>query len=210
MSNFSVQVGELKSPFSVHKYSQDRRHHQRVHVNLLGRFMKEDKQEFPCRLLNISPGSAAMLAPMDVDEGENIIAYFDHIGGIEGVVTRTFEGGFAIKLKASLYKKEKLAEQLTWLANRNILDEEEDRRHIRIVPNTSMSKIHLANGASKPCKIIDVSVSGASVALQDPPDLGVELQLGKMKGRVVRHHHHGIGIEFTDIQRPSAIRRHFG
>ena len=32
--------------------------------------------------------------------GERIVAYFDHIGGIEGHVVRLFDGGFAIELQA--------------------------------------------------------------------------------------------------------------
>ncbi|MDH3581341.1 MAG: PilZ domain-containing protein, partial [Hyphomicrobiales bacterium] len=42
---------------------QDRRRHQRVNVPLNGRFMRADKQEFPCSVTNVSPGGLALLAP---------------------------------------------------------------------------------------------------------------------------------------------------
>ena len=38
----------------------DRRRFQRVKVNLLGRFMLEDRHEYPCQTADISPGSAAL------------------------------------------------------------------------------------------------------------------------------------------------------
>ena len=38
----------------------ERRRHQRVRVVLLGRFMLENHQEYPCQSMNISPGGIAM------------------------------------------------------------------------------------------------------------------------------------------------------
>ncbi len=194
----------------IKKRLTERRRFQRVHVNLLGRFMRQDKEEFPCRLLNVSPGSVAIMAPVPLEQDERVIAYFDHIGRIEGTTTRTFDGGFALQLNVSAYKKEKLAEKLTWLANRTLLEVDEDRRHIRIVPNTSGIKLKYSDGRSRLCKVLDISISGASIAIKDRPALGMELIVGKMRGRVVRHHQQGVGIEFMDIQNPSAVRRHFG
>lgn len=189
---------------------KDRRRHQRVSVNLLGRFMRENKSEYPCRLLNISPGGVALMAPIAAESDEHIIVYFDHVGRIEGDVKRVFEGGFALKLRASEYKREKLAGQLTWLANRKILNLSDDRKHERFVPQNGIQTLSLPNGHKRSCQLLDLSISGASVAMKDPPELGVEISLGRMRGRVVRHHNKGIGIEFTDIQNPKALQKHFG
>ena len=99
----------------------DRRRHKRICVTLLGRFMRESKEEHPCKLIDISAGGAAVMSPVAVPVGERVVAYFDHIGGIEGMVVRAFDGGFAIKINATQHKREKLAAQLTWLANRSEL-----------------------------------------------------------------------------------------
>jgi hypothetical protein len=40
--------------------NQERRRHQRVKVMLTGRFMREDRQEFPCQTVNMSPGGVAL------------------------------------------------------------------------------------------------------------------------------------------------------
>jgi hypothetical protein len=47
--------------------------------------------------------------------------------------------------------------------------------------------------------VIDLSLSGVSVETAEWPALGEEVMVGKMRGRVVRHHEMGIAVEFTDI-----------
>jgi PilZ domain-containing protein len=45
-------------------HAQERRRHQRVRVNLLGRYMLADRREFPCQVINMSPGGMALIAPI--------------------------------------------------------------------------------------------------------------------------------------------------
>src|SRR4030088_742236 len=114
--------------------ADERRRFQRVRVNLLGRYMLADRREFPCQVANMSPGGMAVVAPVAGQPGERVIAYVDHLGRLEGVIARQFENGFAMTIAATMRKRDKLAAQLTWLANRHILGLPEDRRHERIVP----------------------------------------------------------------------------
>jgi hypothetical protein len=188
----------------------DRRRHKRVNITLLGRFMRANKQEFPCKLVDISVGGAAMMSPVAVDNDERIVAYFDHIGGIEGTVARTFDGGFAIRLAATAHKREKLAAQLTWLINRNARLVADDRRHKRNLPGNERSSLQLDEGIVIPCRVLDISISGASLETQARPEIGREVMLGKLRARVTRHHASGIGVQFLDIQNPAALRRYFG
>jgi hypothetical protein len=192
------------------RITPDRRRHKRISVTLLGRFMRESKQEHACKLIDISAGGAAVTSPVAVTIGERIVAYFDHVGGIEGEVVREFEGGFAFKIHATSHKREKLAAQLTWLANRGELDDEASRRHDRIAPNVGESTLHLAEGIALTCRVLDISISGASIATPARPDIGTEVVLGKLRARVVRHHPQGFGVQFIDIQNPTALRRYFG
>lgn len=192
------------------RVAPDRRRHKRITVPLLGRFMRESRQEYPCKLLDISAGGAAILAPVTIALGERVVAYFDHIGGIEGAVVREFEGGFAFKISATAHKREKLAAQLTWLFNRSELDGAEERRHERIAPANGLSSLQLAEGIVLSCRVLDISISGASIATPARPELGTEVVLGKLRGRVVRHHTQGFGIQFLDIQNPAVLRRNFG
>lgn len=192
------------------RITPDRRRFHRVKIRLLGRFMRENLREYPCQVINMSPGDVALLSPVAGELGERIVVYIDHIGRVEGEVTRLFEGGFALRMHATSYKREKIANQLTWLINRDRLNLSEDRRYERVVPKNPFTKITLPDGQAHNCRVLDVSLSGASVAITPKPPVGADVLLGLMRGRVVRHHEHGIGIEFLDVQDQAAIRRHFG
>jgi hypothetical protein len=188
----------------------DRRRHKRYPVSLLGRFMRANKQEFPCRLNDISVGGASLMSPVEVEMGERIVAYLDEIGGIEGEVVRIFDGGFAISLKASQHKREKLANQITWLVNKDQLGGAFGRRHQRIEVLNKTSTLKLADGTSVDCRVLDVSLSGASIGTEARPAIGDIVMFGKLRCKVMRYHDRGIGVQFLDIPDPEALRRYFG
>ena len=190
----------------------DRRRFRRVHVDLLGRFMRADKQEFSCRMYDISIGGCALLTqtPVPVEPGEKVIAYFDQLGRLEGPVARIFDGGFAMTLQASIHRREKLCATLTWLVNKGELPGIDERRHERNTPTNDMGELKLDEGIVVACRILDVSISGASVATDARPVPGQVVMLGKLRARVVRHHETGLALEFLDVQNPSALRRSFG
>ena len=192
------------------KIVPDRRRHRRARVSVFGRFMREDKQEYPCQVVNMSAGGMAIIAPVSVKDGERIVAYLDNLGRIEGIVVRSFEGGFAVHILASLYKRERIANLLTWLINQKSLGLGEERKHERIVPRINASKLIMPNGDVHNCRVIDVSLSGASVACTVKPPLGTMVILGRMRGRVVRHHELGIALQFIELQDPDSLARTFG
>jgi|SRR6266849_1640766 len=180
--------------------SEERRRFQRVRVNLLGRYMLADRREFPCQVANMSPGGMALIAPVCGLTGQRVIAYVDHVGRLEGVIARQFENGFAMTISATMRKRDKLAAQLTWLANRHILGLPEDRRHGRIAPSNPAGRLILANGVNIACRVVDISQSGCAVSTDQRPEIGSPITIGKTPGRVVRHLEDGIAIEFTRLQ----------
>ncbi len=183
----------------------DRRTFQRVKLKLYGRFMLEDRTEHPCQVYEISPGNMTLRAERIAEAGEKVICYLDHVGRIEGVATRTTEDGFAMTIVASERKREKLAAQLTWLANRHELGLPEDRRHERVAPRNPVSELHLEDGRTYQCRIIDLSLSGAGIEIDVRPALGTPVTLGTMKGRVVRHFEDGIALEFASLQQAESL-----
>ena len=201
-----------RSPGLLTRVVPDRRRHRRITVELLGRFMRENKEEHACQLINISAGGAAikLITPAPMSVGERVVAFFDHIGGIEGTVAREFDGGFALKLRATQHKREKLAATLTWLANRSELSGIDERRHDRIAPRSGRQQVHLPDGAVLECQILDISVSGASVGTPARPPIGTEVMLGKLRARVVRHHTHGFGVQFIEAQSQATLSGQFG
>lgn len=173
---------------------------QRVKISALGRYMLADRREFPCQVIEMSPGDAVVIAPASGNIGERVIAYLDHIGRVEGPIVGLIDGGFVMEFSASSRKREQMAAQLTWLANKDVLNMPEDRAHDRIVPDNRHSSIRLSDGRSYECKIIDISMSGAAIEIAVRPALGTPITLGRMRATVVRHLGNGVGVQFSSVQ----------
>ena len=197
-----MSFAQKKSSLPV---AEERRRFQRVKVHLLGRYMLPDRREFPCQIINMSPGGLALLAPGIGNVGDRVIAYLDHIGRVEGKITRIIDNGFAMSVGATARKRDKLAAQLTWLANRDILNLPEDRRHDRIVPRNPRSTMILPDGSAIVCRIVDMSLSGAAIASERRPEVGMLVTLGKTPSRIVRHIEGGFAVEFTRMQHPDFL-----
>jgi PilZ domain-containing protein len=195
----------LQKILDVVPLGEEQRRFQRVDVNLLGRYMLADRREFPCQVVDMSPGGMALVAPVSGKAGERVVAYIDHLGRLEGSIIRLLPNGFAMSIAATPRKRDKLAAQLTWLANRHILGLPEDRRHDRIVPRNPRSTMILPNGKAITCRIIDMSLSGAAVASEEKPAVGALITLGKTQGRIVRYIDEGFAVEFTRMQHPDFL-----
>ena len=178
----------------------ERRRHQRVKIRLAGRFMRSDRREFDCATIDMSPGGIALASEAVVEPGQRVVVYLNHLGRLEGTVARTFFGGFAICMKLPPAKRDKLADQLTWLANRSFLGMPEDRRHERIQPRDPRTTLRLANGRVFVAKLIDVSQSGAAVAVDARPAIGEPVTLGSTPAQVVRLFDDEIAVEFARIK----------
>src|SRR5262249_42579286 len=144
----------------------------------------------------------ALIAPEIGSEDERVVAYIDHVGRLEGKIARVFQNGFAMTISATSRKRDKLAAQLTWLANRHILNLPEDRRHGRIIPRNPTARLARPNGVTLPCRIVDMSLSGAAIASNQTPDVGTLVMIGKVQARVVPLIGGGFAVEFPRLQHP--------
>jgi len=190
--------------------SEEKRRFQRVRVNILGRYMLPNRREYPCQVVDMSPGGARLVAPEVGEVNDRIVAYLDHIGRIEGQISRQCEGGFAISINATSRKRDKLANQLTWLANRGQLGLPEDRRHARLVPRNPFSQVTLSDGRSYRCKVLDMSLSGAAVACEFCPAPGTPVSIGSTEGVVIRQIESGFAVEFSSVQSIQTLTDQFG
>jgi hypothetical protein len=178
---------------------------QRVSVNVSGRLMLASHEEFPCSVVDMSPGDVHFACIGRPRAAERVIAYLDHIGRLEGTVVAVSDQGFTMTINATDRKREKLAAQLTWIANKHELGLPEDRRHDRLTPRNTLCDLTLEDGRLYQCRIMDLSLSGAAVDLDIRPDLGTPVRLGNMRGRVVRHFMEGVAIEFSSVQSREAL-----
>ena len=176
--------------------SIERRKHARVRVALLGRYMLANRTEFPCQSVDMSVGGLRLTAPVKGVIGERVIVYLEHLGRVEGDIARLTPDGFGMTVIATSRKREKMAAQLTWLANRADLGLPEDRRHDRIQPKFSRIVLTLADGRQLPVKLLDMSLSGAAFTADARLMITDVVTLGRTAAKVVRKFEGGYAVEF--------------
>lgn len=187
------------TPPAAAAVQEDRRRHARVKVSLFGRYMLTDRRELPCQTIDISAGGLALAAPVIGHIGQRVVVYLEHLGRLEGDIVRHLKDGFAIQFRLSPVKRDKIADTLTWLANRSELGLREDRRHERIEPIHKRVQITLADGSMHPGMLLDVSLSGANVKCAMRPDFNEIVTVGATRGRVVRRTEEGFAVEFQRL-----------
>lgn len=200
-------MAQAANPAVVLPRNQERRRHQRVKVVLNGRFMLLDRREFDCQTVNMSPGGALFTSATLPHIGDPVVAYIDHVGRLEGRCARHLPNSFAMTVTGTIRRREKLADQLTWFANRAKLGLPEDRRHERFPLKDPRSTLTLPNGLTVPCRVIDVSLSGAAVSAEVVPPLGSPVSVGRTPARVVRHIDGGFAVEFSRVQTAEVLER---
>ncbi len=174
----------------------DQRRHQRVRAELLGRSMLADRREYPCQTVDMSPGGVRVTCAVTGTVGERVVLYLEQIGRLEGVIVRHPARGFAMQLNATPRKRDKIASQLMWLANRDNLGLPEGRTHERLVPTNPGVQLRLDGGRTIPARVIDISMSGVALATTTAPPIGTAVMVGSTPGRVVRYFEGGIGAQF--------------
>jgi hypothetical protein len=65
----------------------------------------------------------------------------------------------------------------------------------------------LPTGVTVPCKVTDVSLSGAAVMADVRLPIGSPVTLGRTLGRVVRHHEGGFAMEFSRVQTQETLEQ---
>ena len=182
------------------------------HRTLQGRCMRANRQAHPCRRGAASAGGAAIAAPVGVELGARVVADYDHLEGSEARVRRGFAGGFAGKIETGKIEagkieathhntREKIAAPRRWLANRAEIADAAERRHERVAPSNTVSRLCLAQGVVLACTGLELSISRASIKTPARPEIGTEVMLGKLPRHAPRRASH------LD---PGTLRRYFG
>lgn len=179
--------------------AQERRRHARVPLQLHGRFWTEMEGEHACRLLDISPGGARLMARIVPPDRTRIILMIPSLGRIEGHVVRREGEEFSVAFNAPLRKRDKLADAITWRFNKDRLGLDEDRTAPR-KPGRGRARILLDDGVIIQANVIDVSVTGAAFECLERPRIGEPLRVGEMSGRVARILDNGFAVVFDPPQ----------
>lgn len=187
----------------------DMRRHRRLALTLSGRFMRADRSEYDCTLRDISVGGASIVTATRIEIGERIVAYFEHVGGFEGTITRILPDGFALQFKISEHKREKLAAQIMWLVNRHWFPDETGRSHERLGKLGQRAALLLEDGVSIDTELLDISPAGASLGTPARPPLGSTVFIDGIRAIVLRHHANGFGVKFHNVLAQEALRTKF-
>ena len=158
----------------------------------------------------MSPDAAKLVSAHSPNVGDRAIIYLDNVGRIEGNISRRYPDGFALEIDCTPRKRDKLANQIRQLECHHSFGEHNQRDYQRIEPQNTNSELKLSDGRSYPIKIIDISLSGAAVAVDVKPAVGSVVWLAGMQGTVVRHFAEGIGLDFVDIAQHATLDYKFG
>lgn len=174
----------------------DERRHRRVVISLPVRFMVDSGDEHRGLLFDMSPGGMSLTCEIQPELGARIVVYIEDLGRCEGVVARHHDYGFAMRLSTTQSRRDRIAERLTYHANRHHLRDEDLRRHERFEMDHE-TRCTMADGSILPCRVIDLSLSGAAIAIDAALPIGTEIIVGRMRGHVVRHMPKGVAVRFV-------------
>jgi hypothetical protein len=159
---------------------------ERAELSLTGRYLRGQSDDRPLLTSNISCDGAFILCQSPPDCGEQIICYFDDLGRVAAEVIQLAPGGFAVRFLTSALKRDRLADRLTRLVNNDPVGVAEDRAAVR-VPASGHAVVILSDGTELPCRLTDISVTGAAFeALGRPPFVGDRVRAGNLPAEVVR------------------------
>ncbi|MBA5723855.1 PilZ domain-containing protein [Candidatus Liberibacter sp.] len=185
----------------------DQRAFQRMKVDLRGLFLLFNGEEHECRVREVSPGGLCFSYDnVGIKIGERIIVFIEQIGRVEGkVINCDSKRGCVVRIITSEHNRQKLAEKLIWLSNKDDLNLTDYRQHVRGVCWEVYGELVLEDDSVHPCKVIDISVSGVSVNVAPQPEISSTVLFNNIHGRVVRHFPGGVAVEFSVIQEKETL-----
>lgn len=175
---------------------KDHRRHRRTRLPLHGRFLNASNEEHNFVTANISCGGARLCSQYIPEVGAQVVCYLDELGRIVGNVARHTKDGFAISFAVSQVKRDRLADKLTWLINKDKLGLVEERGAQRF-STEGPAIITRQDGRRMQCRVVDISLTGAGFESDGPcPLIGEIVNVGNLSAEVVRSTHKGFGVRF--------------
>ena len=175
-----------------------------VPLKLGGRFLDSCSEEHALLTREVSCGGATIVSKARPGVDSQIVCYIDDFARIAGRVVHQTSDGFVMAFDAPENKREKLADRLVWLLNAERLGLSEERAETRI-PITAPCQVTRSDGSRINCRVVDISLSGASFETTDSlPKLEEIVRAGTLAGTVVRRDRKFFAIHFitpTDPER---------
>jgi hypothetical protein len=178
----------------------DRRRHLRVQWQVRVRGLTPDGEEFVANTVDVCAGGLRINLARPLSEGDNLVLYIDEVGRVEGTVARVLEEiGYAIEFRVPARKRDKIADQLTWLINRDRLGLSDEREAERR-PGGGQVVATFGKGIAIACAVADVSIFGVALKTAGPrPMIGDKVTVGERSGTCVRYIEGGFAVDFRTL-----------
>jgi hypothetical protein len=173
-------------------------------LRVIGRFLLPGGEEHACETRTLSPDHAELVTAVQGLPGDGVTIYLDNIGVLSGVITGVTPSGFCVAITVSPERRARIAARLDWYVAR-ARGMAEQRSDVRIVPAATAVRVRLPDGDELPGRLIDLSMTGAALAVDARPDLGATVTVGKRFATVVRHLDGGIAVAFKLPFRPETF-----
>ncbi|MEZ5939058.1 MAG: PilZ domain-containing protein [Hyphomonadaceae bacterium] len=175
----------------------DRRRHRRVPWVTRVRGIGPDGEEFQANTVDVGAGGLRINLARPYSVGDVLVLYLDDLGRVEGPITRVLpDFGYAIEFAVPPRKRDKIADQLTWLINKDRLQLLEDRVAERRTSGGQVV-VQYGEGVTIACAVVDMSVFGIAFRTNGPrPMIGDQVRVGDRTGACVRYIEGGFAIDF--------------
>lgn len=197
----SAQANDRRDRRSIRRAEgTDRRRHRRVLWQVPVRGLTGSGEEFACNTVDVCAGGLRINLARPLEKGENLVLYIEDIGRVEGVIVRVLnEIGYAIEFRVPPRKREKIADALTWLVNKDRLGLSDERIAERGPATGQVIAVH-GKGVAIACAIADVSLFGVALKTSGPrPMIGDRVQIGERAGTCVRYIEGGFAVDFRTL-----------
>lgn len=192
-----MQVAATEKPKLRRLSAPDRRKFRRVILEADARCMWARGVEFNAKTVDLAAGGLSLKSDQPFEIGENLVIYVDGLGRLAGHVARKTAFGFAVSFDLTALKRDKLADQLTWIVNKEALHLHDDRSATRRNVGGSLL-VTLENGVAAQCDVVDLSLTGVGLRADGVrPPIGATVKVGRKLGRCTRYFEDGFAVEFT-------------
>lgn len=137
---------------------------------------------------------------------EQVTCYLDNIGMVDGVVMHSAPGGFVLQIVTNPQRRSRIEARLAWLRSAELQNDQ--RKSVRIVPAHRAVQIKLQDAEAAEAIIADLFRTGAALLLNQRPDVGSTVTVGKRYATVVRHTPEGVGVAFRMPFDPLTFNEH--
>lgn len=180
---------------------------QPIHMRVGGRYLLPGGAEHVCETRSLSLATIEVLAPESGLLGDPVTLYLDDVGPVTGAIQTVTRDGFILAVDVGPERRTRFAARLSWLADQ-ASGHVDQRSDPRIVPTHRTVEVRRADGRVVPGTIIDLSMTGAAIAVPELPPVGEAVTLGKRRALVVRHLSGGFAVTFRLPFRPETFGLH--